>query len=82
MLADNGKTFVWVLAPDRKSVARRFVEVAAGPKGDHADSRITAGLTAGDRVVTVGVHSLSDGQAVAGQLGAGIIATKAGETHL
>ena len=82
VLTDDGKAFVWVLARDGKHVVRRFVQIAAGSDQDGGDSRITSGLAAGDRVVTVGVHSLSDGQAIAGQLGADVVATKAGETHL
>ena len=82
VLSSDGKPFVWVLSRDGKHIARRFVQVAGASDQDGGDRRVTSGLDAGDRVVTVGVHSLADGQAVAGQLGADVVATKAGETHL
>ena len=82
ILTADDKAFVWVLSRDGRHVVRRFVQTAHDADQDGADRRITSGLAAGDRVVTVGVHSLSDGQAVAGQLGADVVATKAGETHL
>jgi RND family efflux transporter MFP subunit len=60
----EGGRYVWVLADNGTKVARRVIEVA-GTEGDKAV--VKSGLAAGDRVVVVGVHSLHDGQAVAGE---------------
>lgn len=59
----DGKRFVWVLAPDGRHVNRRAV-TASGTEG--GEVAVAEGLQAGDKVVTVGVHSLSEGQEVAG----------------
>lgn len=79
VLSDGGKSFVWVLTADGKRVERRDVEVE-GTCGESCRTR--SGLVAGDKVVVVGVHSLRDGQAVAGRLGADVVATKAGASRL
>ena len=63
-------------ADNGTKVARRVIEIA-GTEGDHAV--VKSGLAAGDRVVVVGVHSLHDGQAVAGEAGT---ASKAEATKL
>jgi RND family efflux transporter MFP subunit len=68
--------YVWVLADNGTKVARRQIDLA-GADGDNAVVR--SGLFAGDRVVVVGVHSLHDGQAVAGEGGT---TRKAGATQL
>jgi len=61
LLERDGKTQVWVVEPKTPaSVGRR--DVAVVERRDGAVS--VTGLAAGDRVVTVGVHSLSDGQQV------------------
>ena len=78
---DGGTASVWLLAPDGRSVKRRNVTIAAQNDSESA-VRVTAGLQDGDRVVTVGVHSLADGQAVAGASGGIGTALKAGETRL
>lgn len=62
----DGGRYVWVLTDNGTKVARRVIEVA-GTEGDNAV--VKSGLAAGDRVVVVGVHSLHDGQAVAGEAG-------------
>ena len=79
VLDQDGKTFVWILSKGGNHVTRSEV-VVAGVADDRA--LIKGGLRPGDQVVTVGVHSLSDGQAVAGELGAAAPATKAGTTRL
>ena len=75
----DGKSFVWLLASDGKSVARRDITVASR---DAWRVDVASGLSAGDKVVTVGVHSLAEGQAVAGGLAAGGSDAKAGSSHL
>jgi RND family efflux transporter MFP subunit len=69
----HGEHFVWILAKDGHSVAKRVVTI-----GDGAGEKtvVGSGLAVGDRVVTVGVHSLVDGQAVAGEAGVGLIKAK------
>lgn len=64
---DGGGTAVWLLAPDGRHVTRRPVTLGAR---DDGRVLVLEGLRAGDRVVTVGVHSLVDGQEVAGAVGA------------
>ncbi len=81
----SGAAYVWLLAADGRRVSRRAVTLAAPDRlsDGSGDVRIAAGLAAGDRVVTMGVHSLSEGQAVAGVTGGvGASALKVGETHL
>jgi membrane fusion protein, multidrug efflux system len=61
MLHDGERVRVFVVDPQSMKVALRDVEVAP----DHDDRWIVrGGLTAGERVVTAGVHSLTDGQLV------------------
>ena len=61
----DGKTQVWVVdkvPTDRNStVSLRDVSVVAR---DARNITVTSGLSAGERVVTAGVHSLSPGQIV------------------
>lgn len=61
ILERDGGTFVWVVDEARKSVRR--VPVRIGRRAD-GTVEIAGGLDAGARVVTAGVHSLTDGQAV------------------
>ncbi len=75
VLDEAGRRSVWVLADDGRSVTRRAVAVGGG----EGDEVFVTGLADGDRVVTVGVHSLKDGQAVAGEVGRGVAK---GETRL
>ena len=65
LLDEGGRTSVWVVADDGKSVARRDVTLGSGaPDKDDGRIAVTAGLSPGERVVIAGVHALSDGQAV------------------
>jgi membrane fusion protein, multidrug efflux system len=76
VLDGEGGKYVWVLAENGRSVARRAIEVAAS-EGDTA--AIASGLSAGEKVVVVGVHSLHDGQVVSGEA---VGTAKAKGTHL
>ncbi|MBP2295811.1 efflux RND transporter periplasmic adaptor subunit [Azospirillum rugosum] len=65
------RTLVWVVDPQNQTVRRRTVAIrprdgARGPDGPVPDGPIivTDGLSKGDVVVAVGVHSLSEGQRV------------------
>jgi RND family efflux transporter MFP subunit len=60
VLERDGKTFVWLVDEGKNAVATRQVEIT--PDGNAV--RILKGLSLGDRVVTVGVHSLTEGQKV------------------
>jgi RND family efflux transporter MFP subunit len=60
VLSENGKDFVWIVTPD-DTVALR--EVSTGGRGPNG-VKIDKGLSAGERVVLAGVHSLKAGQAV------------------
>lgn len=57
----EGKSFVWCVAADGRTVHAQQVTVSAA-SGDKA--RVTSGLAAGTRLVTAGVHSLSEGQKI------------------
>jgi RND family efflux transporter MFP subunit len=60
LLEQDGKTRVWIVDAAAKKVALRDVAVVT-----RAGDRVSVtGLDAGDKVVTVGVHSLTNGQAV------------------
>jgi RND family efflux transporter MFP subunit len=63
LLEKDGKTQVWIVDPASKKVALRDVTVVMRDEGSAA----VTGLAAGERVVTVGVHSLTPGQLVKGQ---------------
>ena len=67
VLADGGKHAVWLLDKDGAHVARREIGLS-NPRvpGDDDVVQVASGLAAGDEIVVVGVHSLTDGQAVAG----------------
>ena len=70
--SEGGKPAVWLLAKDGRHVERRAIGVAAAKDGADEDTvQVASGLAAGDEIVTVGVHSLADGEAVAGGLPAG-----------
>jgi membrane fusion protein, multidrug efflux system len=66
VLSDSNGEYVWILAENGLTVTRRKIRVT-GTEGDNIIVR--SGLAAGDRIVIVGVHSLRDGQAVAGEAG-------------
>ena len=61
ILDKDGKSFVWVVDPAKSTVALREVTVIARSKDTIA---VTAGVSAGERVVIAGVHSLTAGQVV------------------
>jgi len=68
VLAKDGKSRIWLVDTANNTVSSR--EVQATPDGD-GWVRVTAGLDAGARVVTAGVHRLAEGQKVRiGQEGA------------
>ncbi|MBC8129254.1 MAG: efflux RND transporter periplasmic adaptor subunit [Rhizobiaceae bacterium] len=67
LLEADGRSFVWVVDEAASTVSRMPVAVA-GETGDTI--RIESGIAAGTRVVTAGVNTLKDGQAV--KLGEGI----------
>ena len=60
LLEKDDKTQVWIVDPATKKVALRDVAVVTRSDGAVA----VTGLAAGDRVVTVGVHSLTPGRQV------------------
>ncbi|WP_041955210.1 efflux RND transporter periplasmic adaptor subunit [Bradyrhizobium japonicum] len=60
VLAKDGANFVWVVDQPADTVALQKVDVVADPTG----ARVTGGLALGTRVVTAGIHSLTQGQRV------------------
>ncbi|WP_038361992.1 efflux RND transporter periplasmic adaptor subunit [Bosea sp. UNC402CLCol] len=68
LLERDGKTFVWLLDPGTGTVRSFAVEVAERINGK---ARIVGQLTAGARIVVAGVNSLSEGQSVKFDEGAG-----------
>ncbi|MGX1098713.1 efflux RND transporter periplasmic adaptor subunit [Amorphus sp. MBR-141] len=62
LLTEDGRTFVWIVDAKALTVSRRPVDIAGDPAGGPV--RVTRGVDVGDRVVTAGVHSLSEGQKV------------------
>ena len=58
---DQGKSVVWLLDKDSMTVKTQPVQLAGA---DGNEAVITGGLTAGQTVVTAGVHVLSPGQKV------------------
>jgi RND family efflux transporter MFP subunit len=77
IVTDDRGPYVWLVAKDERSVARRDIKLGSG---DDETVTVTDGLSAGDQVVIVGVHSLHEGEAVAGI--ANPSASKAQNTHL
>lgn len=61
LLEKDGADRVWIVDPQTSSVSLRTVEVAAR---NGATFTVAGGLETGMRVVTAGVHSLSEGQKV------------------
>ncbi len=61
LLEQGGKTQVWIVDPATSKVALRDVTVVARDEGMVS---VGSGIAPGERVVTVGVHSLTAGQAV------------------
>jgi hypothetical protein len=58
--AQDGANFVWVVDQPANTVSLHQVDLAAGPAG----IRIVSGIDPGARIVTAGVHSLTQGQKV------------------
>jgi RND family efflux transporter MFP subunit len=61
LLDKDGKSFVWLVDPARKTVFLREVTVAAH---DGDEVIVTGGLSGGERVVVAGMHSLVPDQVV------------------
>ena len=61
ILEKDGKSFVWVVDAAKGAVSQRAVTVGAR-EGDNI--AVTSGISAGERIVIAGVHSLAEGQAV------------------
>ena len=57
----DGKAFVWVVDVAKSTVSQREVTVGSR-EGDRVV--VTSGISAGERIVIAGVHSLTDGQQV------------------
>ncbi|AZO41145.1 efflux RND transporter periplasmic adaptor subunit [Mesorhizobium sp. M7D.F.Ca.US.005.01.1.1] len=61
LLEKDGSEKVWIVDPQTSSVSARDIKVASKNGGTFT---VAGGLEAGMRVVTAGVHSLSEGQKV------------------
>ncbi|MDX8532728.1 efflux RND transporter periplasmic adaptor subunit [Mesorhizobium sp. VK25A] len=61
LLEKDGSQKVWIVDPQSSSVSARDIKVAAKNGGSFT---VAEGLEAGMRVITAGVHSLSEGQKV------------------
>ncbi|MCB8839117.1 efflux RND transporter periplasmic adaptor subunit [Aurantimonas sp. VKM B-3413] len=61
LLEENGKTFVWTVDPETKTVHRQLVEIHRDAGGRII---LESGVETGSILVTAGVHSLKEGQAV------------------
>ena len=61
LLEKDGKTFVWVVDPANSTVSQRAVTIESR-EGDRVV--VTSGISAGERIVIAGVHSLTAGQVV------------------
>jgi len=61
LLDEDGKTSVWVVDPAALTVGLRPIQVGAQASGYFT---VASGIDAGTRVVTAGVHSLTQGQKV------------------
>ncbi len=60
VLKDGAQASVWVVDASTNTVSLRQIEVSE----DQGEFRIAAGLAAGARIVTAGIHSLKPGQQV------------------
>jgi multidrug efflux pump subunit AcrA (membrane-fusion protein) len=60
VLKRGGEDFVWVIDASGSTVSLHKVGLAE----DEAGLRLTGGLTAGERIVTAGIHSLRPGQQI------------------
>jgi RND family efflux transporter MFP subunit len=65
LLDKDGKSFVWVVDPAKSAVVLREVTVASTVASrDEGTIAVTSGISAGQRIVIAGVHSLTAGEAV------------------
>ncbi|WP_417711854.1 efflux RND transporter periplasmic adaptor subunit [Roseibium aggregatum] len=62
LLEEGGKTYVWIVNEDTATVHKVPIEIA---KRSNDDFIVASGLKPGERVVTAGVHSLTEAQEVA-----------------
>jgi membrane fusion protein, multidrug efflux system len=60
VLAKNGESFLWVVDLPASRVSLHKVDLSVGEGGIH----LTGGLASGARIVTAGIHSLTQGQQV------------------
>ena len=60
VLKKNDETFAWTVDPLASTVSLHKLDLSE----DDAGLRVTDGLTAGTRIVTAGIHSLTEGQHV------------------
>jgi multidrug efflux pump subunit AcrA (membrane-fusion protein) len=61
ILDKDGKSFVWLVDPAKNIVVLRPVTLGA-QEGDNV--AVTSGISAGERIVIAGVHSLAESQPV------------------
>ncbi|RWD62378.1 efflux RND transporter periplasmic adaptor subunit, partial [Mesorhizobium sp.] len=61
LIEKDGSDKVWIVDPQSSSVSAREIKIASKSGGSFT---VAGGLEAGMRVVTAGVHSLSEGQKV------------------
>jgi RND family efflux transporter MFP subunit len=78
ILDEDGKHFIWRLATDKAQVEQREVSIAR-KDGDYV--LIRTGLSAGDKIIIAGVHSLKDGQRVKSEEGIFTVSAKAQGSH-
>ncbi len=69
ILDRDGSTHVWIVDVPNKKV--QLVEVKISDRNE-TNVVVSSGISAGDRVVIAGVHSLTDGQSIWIQAGAGL----------
>jgi membrane fusion protein, multidrug efflux system len=60
VLREGAETFVWIVDSPASTVSLRKVELS----DDEAGVQVTGGLSAGERIVTAGTHSLKQGQQI------------------
>jgi RND family efflux transporter MFP subunit len=63
ILQKDGKSYVWAVDPDKKTVAMRPVTITSADGGE-SPLTILSGLKAGDRIAVAGVNHLTEGQEV------------------
>jgi RND family efflux transporter MFP subunit len=74
----NGKHFVWLLEQDKARVEQREVSIA---RKDDSNVLVKTGLSAGDKIIIAGVHSLNDGLRVKSDEGIFTVSAKAQGTY-